>query len=66
MLARGFPRELYNQYLNEAIDIGLIPVVGRSRVGGRLLEESDILTEADILEQIPTGFKTNRSWYGIG
>ena len=66
MRARGLPKELYDKYLNEAIDIGLIPVVGRSRVGGKLLEAKDILTEEDILEQIPKGFKSNRSWYGIG
>lgn len=57
---------MYDLYLNEAIDIGLIPVAGRSRVGGKLLEESDILTKEDILATIPKGFKNNRSWYGIG
>lgn len=66
MLARGMSREMYDLYLNEAIDIGLIPVAGRSRVGGKLLEESDILTKEDILAVIPKGFTNNRSWYGIG
>jgi len=66
MLARGLPRELYDQYLNEAIDIGLIPVAGRSVVGGRVLTEADILTKSDILAPIPPGFTSNRSWYGIG
>jgi len=66
MLARGLPRELYDQYLNEAIDIGLIPVAGRSVVGGRVLTEADILTRDDILTPIPPGFTSNRSWYGIG
>lgn len=66
MRARGMPDELYYKYLNEAIDIGLIPVVGRSRIGGKILESSDILTVEDILENIPDGFKSNRSWYGIG
>lgn len=66
MLDRGLPKEIYLKYLNEAIDTGLIPVVGRSRVGGKLLQKEDILTEDDILEAIPDGFRTNRSWYGIG
>ena len=66
MLARGLPRDLYNQYLNEAIDIGLIPVAGRSRIGGKLITEADILTAEDILEKLPKGFTSNRSWYGIG
>lgn len=66
MLARGFPRELYNKYLNEAIDIGLIPVAGRSRINGKLLTEADILTRYDILQAVPPGFSNNRSWYGVG
>ena len=66
MLARGLPRELYDKYLNEAIDIGLIPVVGRSRINGKLLTEEDILKATDILEELPPDFTSNRSWYGIG
>jgi len=66
MLNRGLPKEIYNKYLNEAKDIGLIPVVGRSRVGGKLLTKDDILTKEQILAPIPTGFKENRYWYGIG
>lgn len=66
MLARGLPRHLYEKYLNEAIEIGLIPVAGRSRVGGKLLTKKDILTKMDILADIPKGFRNNRSWYGIG
>jgi DNA-directed RNA polymerase len=66
MRKRGLPRHLYYQYLNEAIDIGLIPVAGRSRVGGRLLTKDDILKAEDILEEIPKGFQNNRGWYGIG
>lgn len=66
MLDRGLPKDIYNQYLNEAIDIGLIPVVGRSKVGGKLLTKEDILTKEHILEPIPTGFKENKGWYGIG
>jgi SPP1 gp7 family putative phage head morphogenesis protein len=66
MLERGLPRNIYLKHLNEAIDIGLIPVVGRSKVGGRVLKEEDILKAEDILERIDEDFKKNRSWYGIG
>lgn len=66
MYKRGMPRALYYKYLNEAKDIGLIPVIGRSRVGGKILTKDDILTKDQILEPIPEGFKSNRSWYGIG
>jgi hypothetical protein len=66
MRARGLPKELYDKYLNEATELGLIPVVGRSRIGGRLLRKEDILTPEDILKNIPEGFKSNRGWYGVG
>jgi SPP1 gp7 family putative phage head morphogenesis protein len=66
MRRRGLPKNLYDSYLNEAIETGLIPVVGRSRVGGRLLTDSDILTPEEILDKVPTDYKSNRSWYGIG
>ena len=66
MRKRGMPEALYQQYRNEAIDIGLIPVVGRSRIGGKSLREEDVLTPEDVLASIPPGFKSNRSWYGIG
>jgi SPP1 gp7 family putative phage head morphogenesis protein len=66
MLKRGLPKEIYDKFLNEAIDIGLIPVVGRSRVGGRLLTIDDILTEEDILQQVPADFKEDLGWYGVG
>lgn len=66
MKARGLPPALYDKYLNEAIDIGLIPVPGRSRVGGKLLKESDILKKEDILKKVPPGFVTDFSWYGVG
>ena len=66
MLARGLPREIYNKYMDEAIEIGLIPVAGRSRVGGRLLTEEDILTKEEILRDIQENFEKNLSWYGIG
>lgn len=66
MYRRGLPKKLYYQYLNEAIDVGLIPVPGRSRIGGRLLTEKDILSAADILEHTPDGFVSNHGWYGVG
>jgi hypothetical protein len=66
MYARGMPRELYLKYMNEAIDIGLIPVAGRSRIDGKLLTQADILTREDILAAVPGQFKDNRYWYGIG
>jgi hypothetical protein len=66
MLARGLPKELYNKYLNEAIDIGIIPVAGRSIIDGRIVTEADILKRGDILEKIPADFKNNRYFYGVG
>lgn len=66
MRARGLPKEVYDRYLNEAIDIGLIPVVGRSRISGRLITDSDILLRQDVLEEIPKGFESNHGWYGVG
>ena len=66
MLARGLPRKLYDNYLNEAIDKGLIPVAGRSVVDGKVLTEDDILKPEDILQQVPFGFKDNYGWYGVG
>lgn len=66
MLARGFPKDLYDQYLNEAIDLGIIPVAGRSVVGGRVLQERDILKKKDVMIKIDHNFKTNRYFYGIG
>jgi len=66
MRARGLSKESYDKYLNEAIELGLIPVVGRSRVGGRLLRDTDILTTDDILKQVPKGFTNDYGWYGVG
>ena len=65
MRARGMSREIYLKYLNEAIELGLIPVAGRSRVGGRLMKESDILTTEDILQEVPSGFENDYGWYGV-
>ena len=66
MRARGLPKDVYDQFLNEAIDIGLIPVVGRSKIGGRVLRDTDILTTEDILQKVPEGFKSDYGWYGVG
>jgi SPP1 gp7 family putative phage head morphogenesis protein len=66
MKSRGLPQDLYDKYLKEAIEIGLIPIPGVSRVGGKLLKESDILKVEDILKEIPSGFKTDYGWYGVG
>jgi len=66
MLARGLPRNLYDKYLNEAIESGLIPVVGRSRVGGRRLRDTDILTQEDILKDVRQLFEEDAYWYGVG
>jgi hypothetical protein len=66
MKARGLPDELYDQYLNEAIETGLIPVPGVSKINGKVLKLEDILTEEDILKEIPQDFFDDRGWYGVG
>ncbi len=66
MHARGLPDALYEQYLNEAIDKGLIPIAGRSVVGGRVIEDKDILKKEDVLQEVPTGFGDDYSFYGVG
>ena len=66
MRKRGLPKELYDKYLDEAIDTGLIPVPGRSVVGGKILKEEDILKAEDILEIISDDFKEDKGWYGVG
>jgi hypothetical protein len=66
MLDRGLPREIYEKYLNEAIDTGLIPVPGRSVVGGKVITVEDILTEKDILKEVPEHFDNDNYWYGVG
>jgi hypothetical protein len=63
---RGLPQELYDKYLNEAIDSGIIPVLGRSKIGGRVITEEDILNRSDILQELPREFwKNDKSFYGI-
>jgi DNA-dependent RNA polymerase len=66
MRRRGLPSHLYRKYLNEAIDIGLIPVPGRSKIGGRVMKLEDILTKEDILKVVPNDFKSDWYWYGVG
>jgi hypothetical protein len=66
MKARGLPKELYDKYLNEAKDIGLIPISGRSVVGGKVLKDSDILQFKEVVKEIPDGFKDDYGWYGVG
>jgi hypothetical protein len=66
MRARGLPDEIYNKYLNEAIDSGLIPIAGRSRINGKLMTESDILIPDDILREIKDDFSSDFGWYGVG
>jgi hypothetical protein len=66
MLARGMPKAVYDEYLDEAIRIGIIPVPGVSVVGGKVLKLEDILKPEDILRELPKGFKSDLSWYGVG
>jgi hypothetical protein len=66
MLDRGLPQAQYDAYYEEAVQLGLIPVAGKSKVGGKVLQESDILTPADILQDVPGGFTKNRAWYAVG
>ena len=66
MRSRGLPQELYDQYMEEAIEKGLIPIAGKSRIGGRLITDSDILKADDIVKPVPEEFNQDYYWYGIG
>ena len=66
MRNRGLPKEVYEAYLEEAIEKGLIPVKGKSKVGGRVVQDKDILDVKDILSPIPSGFSSDYGWYGVG
>jgi SPP1 gp7 family putative phage head morphogenesis protein len=66
MRARGLPGHIYRAQLNKAIELGLIPVPGRSRVGGKLMTEDDVLVEADILKELSEDFLSELNWYGVG
>jgi len=66
MRARGLPKEVYDRYLKEAIDTGLIPIPGVSRIDGKLMVIDDILTREHIQEEVPKGFFDDKAWYGMG
>jgi SPP1 gp7 family putative phage head morphogenesis protein len=66
MRARGLPKHIYDQYLEEAIEKGLVPVPGKSILDGRVMTEDDILKPEDILQEVPYGFEQNYGWYGVG
>jgi SPP1 gp7 family putative phage head morphogenesis protein len=68
MKARGLPQELYDAYLKEGIEKGIIPVAGKSVVGGKVLTENDILKIDDILAPIPdpSKFSNDVGFYGVG
>uniref|UniRef100_UPI0037BEAA5C DNA-directed RNA polymerase n=1 Tax=Flavobacterium sp. TaxID=239 RepID=UPI0037BEAA5C len=66
MKARGLSKELYDKYMKEAIDLGLIPVAGKSVIGGKTIKDSDILKVEDILKEVPKGFNSDYGWYGVG
>ncbi len=66
MKARGLPQEIYDKYLEEAIELGLVPVEGKSRIGGKLIKKEDILTEEDILRKVSEDFNDEFGWYGVG
>ena len=66
MRRRGLPKAVYDQYMQEAIDIGIIPVPGRSKVGGRVMEYHDVLRKEDVLAPIPQGFSSDLGFYGVG
>ena len=66
MRRRGLPQEVYEAYREEAILKGLIPVAGKSVVGGKVLREEDILTRDDVLQKIEHDFEQNRYFYGVG
>jgi len=65
MRKRGFPQELYDKYRKEAIDAGLIPIAGKSKIDGRIISEEDILRKQDILEEYIESFEGNLGFYGI-
>jgi hypothetical protein len=66
MRARGLPKAIYDQYMNEAIEKGLIPVVGRSRIGGRVLTDEDILLREDVIGDLDEAFNKRHGFYGVG
>jgi len=65
MKARGLPKEIYDKYLEEAIEKGLVPVAGKSKVGGKIIGDKDILKKEDILKEVPSNFESDYGWYGV-
>ena len=65
MKSRGLPKEIYDKYLEEAIEKGLIPIPGKSKIGGRIIAEKDILKKEDILKEVPSNFESDYGWYGV-
>lgn len=69
MVKRGLPRSVAKEFREEAIVLGLLPIAGKSKIGGRYMTPEDILTKKDVLSAIESGlsaYETNKSWYGIG
>ena len=66
MRRRGLPKALYDKYMQEAIELGIIPIPGRSNVGGKVMTNSDILTKGDVLAPVPDGFESDLGFYGVG
>lgn len=67
MRARGLPEAVYLKRLQEATELGLIPVVGKTKFKSRLLQVDDLLKSEDILKDLesdPYGLDLN--WYGVG
>jgi hypothetical protein len=65
MKSRGLPKEIYDKYLEEAIEKGLIPIPGKSKIGGKIIAEKDILKKEDILKEVPSNFESDYGWYGV-
>ena len=66
MRKRGLPKHLYEQYLKEAIEIGIIPVPGKSKIDGRVMRIEDILTKKDVLKELDHNFTNDNYFYGVG
>ena len=66
MLSRGLPKEIYDKRLDEAIELGLIPVVGKTKIKGRLMTKDDLLTSEDILNGLQNApYDADKNWYGV-
>lgn len=67
MRKRGLPDKIYYEKLDEAIELGLIPVEGKTLIKGRLLKDEDLLKAADILQGIDIAdpYANDKNWYGV-